>query len=75
MCRNELCLEKCKKKHLGKIVKTTDSQWEELSSNMKLTAMQTNLIKASIVATFTVPFKKFCGINILVITVLAEISL
>lgn len=35
MGRNEVCLEKCKKKHLGKIVKSTDSQWEEPSSNMK----------------------------------------
>lgn len=37
MGRNEVCLEKCKKKHLGKIVKSTDSQWEEPSSNMKPT--------------------------------------
>lgn len=69
MGRNELGLWKCKENHLGKTVRSTDSKWEELSNNMKST------VKASIVLTFTVAFKKFGGINILVITILAVIFL
>lgn len=37
MGRNEPCLEKYKGKYLGKIVKSIDNQWEELSSNTKPT--------------------------------------
>lgn len=66
-------------KNLGNIGESAVSQQEEPSSSMKpmdgfvCKQMQTKL--DSVVAIFTVLFKTICGINILVIPVLAEIPL